>query len=356
MAPFEHPFLGELLGDPETAALLSAETELALMLRFEAELAAAQAAHGLVPSEAAAAIAELCTSFSPDLASLRASTARDGVVVPELVRQLREALGVPHARWIHLGCTSQDVIDTCLALRLDRTIKLLDERLATLVAKLDELARSRGDRRLMGRTRMRRAKPILWSHKLASWREPLVRHRRRLAELRPRLLRLQLGGATGDRAELGPQAQAIADRLADALGLGRADRAWHAERDGIAELAGWLAAVAGSLGKLGQDVALLAQDEVGELVVLRGGGSSAMPHKVNPVAAETLVALARHAATLAPALQHALVHENERSGAAWTLEWLALPPLLMTTGAATRTALRLIGELGLSEARLGEAG
>ncbi len=356
MAPFEHPFLGELLGDPEMAALLSAETELVLMLRFEAELAAAQAAHGLVPSEAAAAIAELCTSFSPDLASLRASTARDGVVVPELVRQLRVALGAPHARWLHLGCTSQDVVDTSLVLRLDRAVTLLDGRLTSLLAGLDELASAWGDRRLMGRTRMRRALPITWGHKVAGWREPLVRHRRRLADLRPRLLRLQLGGATGDRAELGPQAQAIADRLADALGIGRADRAWHTERDGIAELAGLLAVIAGTLGKLGQDVALLAQDEVAELLIAGGGGSSAMPHKVNPVAAETLVALARHAATLAPALQHALVHENERSGAAWTLEWLALPPLLLTAGAATRTALRLLGQLRLPGDRVGGRG
>jgi 3-carboxy-cis,cis-muconate cycloisomerase len=356
VATFEHPFLGELLGDPETADLLSAEVELALMLRFEAELALAQAAHGLVPSDAARAIAALCASFRPDLASLRASTARDGVVVPELVRQLKAALGPPHASWIHLGTSSQDVIDTSLVLRLDRVTILLDGRLATIVTTLDGLARAWGDRRLMGRTRMRRALPIAWAHKLASWREPLLRDRRRLAELRPRLLRLQLGGATGDRAELGPEAHRIADRLADALRIGRAERAWNAERDAIAELAGWLALVAGSLGKLGQDVALLAQDEVAELVIEGGGGSSAMPHKVNPVAAETLVALARHAATLAPALQHGLVHENERSGAAWTLEWLSLPQLLLTVGAATRTALRLLGQLGLPEARVGERG
>ncbi|MCL6608091.1 MAG: hypothetical protein K6T74_08375 [Geminicoccaceae bacterium] len=141
-----------------------------------------------------------------------------------------------------------------------------------------------------------------------------------------------------------------ADRLADALGLARSARAGHSERDALAELATWLALVAGSLGKLGADVAILAQDEVGELVIEGGGGSSAMPGKVNPIAAEILVALARYATTLASGVQHALVHENERSGRAWTLEWLLVPQLCVATGASTRLAARLLASLRLPSA------
>jgi 3-carboxy-cis,cis-muconate cycloisomerase len=346
---FDHPILGGLLGDREIAEALSVEAELEAMLRFEAALARAQAEAGLIPIAAADAIAETCAGFRPDLGRLAAGTARDGVLVPELVRQLRAAIGEPHAAHLHKGATSQDLIDTALLVRLRRALAVLDRRLGNLIDRLGALENLWGARRLMGRTRMRRAEPVSWAHKLASWREPLVRHRERLGELRPRLLRLQLGGAVGDRAALGPNARAIAAAVADALELERAERATHSERDGFGELAGWLALVAGSLGKLGQDVALLAQDEVAELVV-EGGGSSAMPHKVNPVPAEVLVALARYAASLAAAVHQAMVHENERSGAAWTLEWLALPPLLATAGAATLRAHDLLDRLRLPEA------
>lgn len=350
ICPFDHPALGRLLGDPELAELLSFEAELEVMLRFKAALARAQAGVGAIPGDSAAAIEALCASFRPDLAALAAATVRDGVLVPELVRQLRTALGAPHAEHLHRGATSQDLVDTALLVRLQRATAILDGRLERLVDRLAELGRAWGGRRLMGRTRMRRARPIDWAHKLESWRAPLHRHRERLAALAPRVFRLQLGGAVGDRADLGPAAAEIADRVADALGLARAERATHAERDGIVDLASWLALVAGSLGKLGQDVAILAQDEVGELLVEGGGTSSAMPHKVNPVGAEVLVALARYAAALAGAMHQASVHENERSGAAWTLEWLALPPLLLATGAATLRALDLLERLRLPEA------
>ncbi len=346
---FDHPVLGGLLGDPDIAEALSFEAELEAMLRFEAALARAEADAGLIPAAAADAIEATCGRFHPDRDRLVAGAARDGVLVPELVRQLRAAVGEPHAVHLHKGATSQDLIDTALLVRLRRALAILDRRLEALIGRLAALEELWGARRLVGRTRMRRAEPVSWAHKLASWREPLVRHRERLAELRPRLLLLQLGGAVGDRAALGPKARVIADAVADALGLKRAERATHSERDGFGELAGWLALVAGSLGKFGQDVALLAQDEVAELFVV-GGGSSAMPHKVNPVAAEVLVALARYAASLAGAVHQAMVHENERSGAAWTLEWLALPPLLATTGVATLRASDLLDQMRLPEA------
>mgnify|MGYP001001393415 FL=1 len=163
--------------------------------------------------------------------------------------------------------------------------------------------------------------------------------------MRLRVFRVQLGGAVGDRAELGAAATAVADGLADRLGLAPAPRAFHVERDGIAEFGHWCALVAGTLGKLGADVTLMAQNEVGEVRVAGGGGSSAMPEKCNPVGAEMLVTLARFTATLQSGLDQALVHENERSGAAWTLEWMILPQMVVATGAATRTALDLIAAL-----------
>ncbi|WP_237478431.1 3-carboxy-cis,cis-muconate cycloisomerase [Lichenibacterium dinghuense] len=336
--------LSALAGDPEIEAFFTDEADLAAMLRFEAALAEAQAAAGMVPLEAAARIAGALASFAPDWAALRAGVARDGVPVPELVRQLRAAIGEPHGKHLHRGATSQDAVDTSLMLRLGPALDVLDTRLDALDAALAALSTRDGAVPLMAQTRMQRALPFTAADKVETWRGPLPRHRARLAALRPRVLRLQLGGPVGTRAELGAYAEAVAARVAGRLGLADSP-AWHAQRDGVAELGAWLALVCGSLGKIGQDVALMVQNEVGAARLAGGGTSSAMAHKSNPVPAELLVSLARLAAGLSGTLTGALVHENERSGAAWTLEWLVLPQLVVAAGASLRTALSLVERL-----------
>ena len=335
ISAFDHPLLGALLGDEEVAAFFSVGADLAAMLAFETALAEAQAALGLIPAEAARRIAEACAHFVPNLENLAAGVARDGVVATALMAQLREAVGEPHGKHLHRGATSQDVMDTSLTMRLNPVCDLLDRRLASLIETLRELDHRDGAILLMGRTRLQRAVPIAAHDKLRAWREPLERHRARLLELRPRLLVVQFGGPVGARADLGGKGEALAAELARRLGLGDAP-CWHVERDGIGEFASWLSLVAGSLGKIGQDAALMAQNEVGEVRLAGGGSSSAMPHKSNPVLAEILVTLARFSAGLVGTLHQGLVAENERSGAAWTLEWLTLPPLI----AATATGLR----------------
>jgi len=140
VSPFDHPLLSGLLGDEEAAALFSADAELRAMLGFDAALARAEAAAGVIPNEAAKAISAALDRFRPDMASLAAGTARDGVVVPELVAQLREAVGAPHERHVHFGATSQDVVDTGLALRLSTLIDILDRRLRAVIGALDALS------------------------------------------------------------------------------------------------------------------------------------------------------------------------------------------------------------------------
>jgi 3-carboxy-cis,cis-muconate cycloisomerase len=342
-SPFDHPLLGGLLGDEETAALFTADAELLQMTVFESALAIAEAAEGVIPAEAGAAIAGKLQSFVPDVAALRAGAARDGVVVPELVRQMRVQVGETHAAFVHFGATSQDVIDTSLVLRLQSLFAVFERRLEGLVGVLAQLAAAQGGATLMGRTRMQEALPITAAARIDSWSQPLARHVVRLDELKPRLLLLQFGGPVGTLEALGVKGEAVARRLAQALGLGLPRRSWHSQRDGLAELASWLSLVTGTLGKFGQDIALMAQ--MGEIGLEGGGGSSAMPHKQNPVQAEVLVALARYNAVLVSAMQQAAVHEQERSGAGWSLEWLALPQMAMATGAALRTGLELAGAI-----------
>lgn len=349
VSAFDHPLLSALLGDEEVAGLFSSEAELADMLRFETALAEAEAAEGVIPPAAAKAIAGKLKDLQHDHESLREGVARDGVVVPALVAGLRKIVGRTHGRHVHFGATSQDVVDTALALRLARALGVLAERLDAAIAALDALEARDGATPVIAHTRMQAAVPVTAARKIRSWREPLMRHRIRLEPIRSQVAVLHFGGAAGTLDKLGDRGTAVAARMARALGLSLVAHARHSERDGQAELADWLSLVTGSLGKSGQDIALLAQSEAGEIRLAGGGGSSAMPHKTNPVKAETLVTLARFNATLVSGMHHALVHENERSGAAWTLEWMLLPQMTVATAAALRTATALAGEIAFVE-------
>lgn len=344
MPALDHPFLGGLLGDAEAQALLAPEIEIARMVRFEAALAEAQAAEDVITTEAATAIAAGLRAFVPDMAALRAGTARDGVVVPELVRQLRAAIGQPQAGHVHFGATSQDLVDTALTLALLDLLALFRARLEALEEAFQGLLSRDGAVQVMAHTRMQAAVPVAAARRIESWSGPLARHRRRLSRIAEEIAVLHFGGAAGTLDRLGDKGPAVAGRLAASLGL-KPVPPRHSERDGFVAAADLFSMIAGSLGKFGQDVALGVQTEVGEIRLASGGGSSAMPHKSNPVKAETLVALARFNATLASGMHQALVHENERSGAAWTLEWMLLPQMATAAGAALRTALELVPEI-----------
>lgn len=342
VSPFDHPILSGLLGDGEVAAHFSTEAEIAAFIRFESALAEAEAAEGVIPVAAGRAIADALATFRPDIARLRQETARDGVVVPELVRQMRAAVGEPHQKYVHFGATSQDVIDTGLVLRIVPVLDIFADRLDALIDMLAELDASQGQVPVMAHTRMQAAIPVTASRKIASWRDPLIRHRSRLMSIRDQVAVLHFGGAAGTLEKLDGRGGDVAEEASVWLGLRALPRARHSERDGFAELASFLSLLTGSLGKIGQDIALMAQNEVGEIRLASGGGSSAMPHKVNPVGAEMLVTLARFNATLVSGMHQALVHENERSGSAWTLEWMLLPQMVVATGAALRGAVQLL--------------
>ena len=337
---FDHPILSALLGDEEVSRAFSVEADIRAMLAFEKALASAQAAVGVISGEAAARIGQVCADFSPEISTLAEGVARDGVVAPTLVKLLRQKVGEPYAANVHFGATSQDVIDTSLILRLKPLVASLGARLDALIGALRAIELEQGATPLMGRTRMQRALPIHAADKLRGWREPLQRHGDRLVELKQRLLVVQFGGAVGVRGGLDGYGDKIAAEVARLLELDNGP-CWQVERDCLAEFAGWLSLVSGALGKIGQDVAIMAQNEISEVKLAGGGASSAMAHKSNPVGAEMLVTLARFNAALLSAQHQSLIHENERSGAAWTLEWLVLPQMLAATGAALRHASAL---------------
>ena len=341
------PLLAALVGDEQIEALLSDEAQLAAMLAFERALALAESDAGMISAAAAVAVGAAIDRFEPDWPGLAAGLARDGVVVPELVKQLRATLEQPFASALHLGATSQDVIDTALMLQLAQIIPLYLERLLALETGLAELSTVSGAQPLLAHTRMQSALPFTVADKLRTWIEPLRRQRLALSATRAGLLVIQLGGPVGNRGSFAGQGDAVARSLAQQLDLGLADP-WHSGRDPLVGFASTLSLITGTLGKLGADVALMVQTEVQSIRLSGGGGSSAMPHKSNPVSAEVLVSLARYNAGLVGTLHQALVHENERSGAAWTLEWLALPQILVTTGASLRLAADLVRHISFT--------
>jgi len=343
VSPFDHPLLSGLLGDEEAARHFSVEADIEAMLGFERALAEAEAERGVIPEDATTAIGSALATFRPDTTKLRDAVIRDGVLVPELVRQIKAAVGEPHNAFVHFGATSQDVIDSSLVLRLRGAVDHIGLLLSENIVRLTGLEQDFGGRALKAMTRMQPAIPITARDRIVSWRAPLERHQLRLKEQSARLLVVQFGGAAGTLEKLGDEALAVRSALAAKLGLGDAPQ-WHSQRDALAEFAGWLSLTTGSLGKFGQDIALMAQAGT-DIKLSGGGGSSAMPHKQNPVKAEVLVALARFNATQLAGMHQTLVHEQERSGAAWTLEWLILPQMVVATAAALRLAAELAGQI-----------
>lgn len=278
-----------------------------------------------------------------DMSALGASSDLNGLPIPDFVARLRQGLPAPQAKAIHTGATSQDVIDTVMVLMLLDSFTAFETRLNELVTALAALSdQTQGT--MMGRTRMQAALPIPVSMRMHSWLAPLRDHLDRMDGLRARVGLVQLGGPVGLRDYPKGQGDAAAKELARRLRL-RVGPVWHSNRTPMLDAGHWMTLLSGSLGKMGQDVALMAQQGVDDIRLRGGGVSSAMPHKQNPVRAETLVALARFVAVQQGGLAQAMVHEQERSGAAWALEWLTLPAMAEATGAALNQATALIAQI-----------
>ncbi|MBU2359201.1 MAG: 3-carboxy-cis,cis-muconate cycloisomerase [Alphaproteobacteria bacterium] len=336
---FANALYDGLFADGDMAALWDADAQIAHMRAFEAALSRAMGQAGRFDETLAKRAADHIARCPIDAGALSAGSASDGLPVPALIKLLKSGAG-DAAGAIHTGATSQDVLDTALALTLQATTDLIDSRLTTLSADLAGLADRFGAHPLMGRTRMQAALPVTVVDRIRLWRAPLVDHRARLDLARAQVERLSLSGptGTGDFTD-------VAGPMAQVLGLTTAPASWHTDRSGIVAYAGLLALITGSLGKMGQDVALMAQQGIAEVTIAGGGTSSAMAHKQNPILAELLVTLSRFNAGQAGLMQQAMVHEQERSGAAWSLEWMVLPLMAQVTGRALTAAIDLTGSI-----------
>jgi 3-carboxy-cis,cis-muconate cycloisomerase len=337
------------------AKLFSDEHHIKTMLEVEAALAQAQAKLGLIPADAALEIEHAAQSLEVDFGQLRAGIANDGFPVIELVKQLRKKASSNAADFVHFGATTQDILDTANTLRIRDALEIIRELLEAVIAQLAQLARVHRNTIMAGRTHMQQALPITFGFKVAGWLTPLLRHHERLRELEPRINVVQFGGAVGTLAALGNRGLEVQAALAIELKLNEPLMPWHTQRDNIAELTGWLALVTSSLGKMAQDVLLLAQSEIAEVRESNDanrGGSSTMPQKSNPITSESILTIARMNATLLPALHHANLHEHERGTHGMQLEWLTLAQMIGLTSGALEKSVSLVENMVVNEDRM----
>lgn len=351
ISPFDSAIYRCLLSDDELAHLFSDTAEIRSLLAVEAALARAQGKLDVIPKDAAARIADAAQSLTVAPEELAAGTGAAGVPITALVGLLRKAAGDAGA-YAHYGATSQDIVDTALIYRLLSAAALIETRLSNLAHILMAQAKEHQRSVMAGRTRFQQAVPTTYGLKAAGWLSGLCRHQARLRELKPRLFVVQLGGAVGTLASLGAKGSEVVRAFAGELGLAAPAMPWHAQRDALTEFAGWLSLISGTLGKIGGDVLLLAQSEVAEARPAEGGGSSTMPQKANPIAAEVLVTLARFNAGQIAVMHGAIAQEHERGGAGWMLEWLTLPQMIVAAGAGLARATDLMGGLVIDRARM----
>jgi 3-carboxy-cis,cis-muconate cycloisomerase len=310
------------------------------MLDFEAALARAQAAEGLVPEAAARAIGSVCKAQLYDIPALVRAGRRAGSLAIPLVKELQKTVALydeEAARHVHWGSTSQDVIDTGMVLVTRESLRLLDDGLRDLSGHLLKLAEDHLSTPVLARTLMQPAQVTSLGFKAAGWLAPLVRARARLREAAARALQLQLGGAVGTLAVMGEHGPAVAARVATALRLRVADAAWHTQRDEWVRLGLEVAVLGGSLGKLATDLGLMAQGEIGELAEPSGkgrGGSSAMPHKRNPVSTMIALAAARRTPQHAAALLACMDQQHERGLGNWQAELAEWPQIFLSSHGA----------------------
>jgi 3-carboxy-cis,cis-muconate cycloisomerase len=352
--PLDSAIFGPLFIDNEISALLSDAALVHAFVEVEIALARAEARAGVIPAKAAEQIAKV-SAEKVDIAALTQGTLRSGFPIIALIQELRKQVNPEAAPYVHWGATTQDIMDTACVLQLRSAMKVLRGWLGEVARHLSVLAERHRDTVLAGRTHGQQALPITFGLKVASWIAPLVRHAERLVEISPRLLVVQFGGAAGNLAALGDKGLRVMKELSKELKLDMPAMPWHAQRDSLVEFAGWLSLVTGTLGKMAQDIILLAQTEVGEAgetAEAGRGGSSTMPQKSNPITSELILAAARTNATLLSAMHQAQIQEHERATHGWQMEWLTLPQMILLTGGALKHALDLAKNLQIDPAAM----
>jgi 3-carboxy-cis,cis-muconate cycloisomerase len=345
----------DVLSTPAMRQVFSDERRVRHYLEIETALARVQARLGIIPSDAAEEIGKQAIVANVDFAELKRRTELVGAPVLPLVEQLAARCARRLGQYCHWGATTQDVTDTATVLQIRDALALVGDDLDAVAGSLAQLARRYRDTPMAGRSMLQHAVPITFGFKAAAILAAVDRHRARLAEIRPRVLVGQFGGAAGTLASLGADGLAVQAALMNELGLGQPEIAWHAHRDRIAEVGCFLGLVSGTLAKLATDVKLMMQTEVAEASEPSAPGrgvSSTMPQKRNPVSCNYIFACTAMVRQHVAALLEAMVGEHERSSGPWQVEWVALPEMFALSAGALAQTRAVVGGLNVDPTRM----
>jgi len=331
---------------------------LQTMLNFETALARAEAHVGVIPVEAASAIAQAAAAQDFDIDELVEASLRAGTPAIPMVRMLRNAVhsqNAAAASFVHWGATSQDVVDTVLIELLLECRQVLEKDHRRLLLALQRISEEHANTVMLGRTLLQPAHPITFGLKAAGWLAALRRGWSRVESRFSESAYLQFGGASGTLAALGDRGIRVSEALAAELNLKCPDAPWHAHRDRLAALMAALSIYTGSLGKMALDIALLMQHEVGEAAEPGGngrGGSSSMPHKRNPTACMLAIAAAKRTPGLLSTFLAGMLQEHERSVGGWQSEWTTIQDIVQAAGVALESMVEVAEGLTVDAARM----
>ncbi len=317
-------------------------------LDFERALAETQAGMGIIPAKACEEIGRHCRVEEMDFEKLRTATEHVGYPVLPVVQQLTALCSDGLGQWCHWGATTQDITDTATVLQIRSSLELVERGLAEISGALAKLARAHRDTPMIGRSNLQQAVPMTFGYKAAVWLAGIERHRERLAQLKPRVLVGEFGGAVGALNSLGDKGLDVQKGLCERLGLGQPAIAWHTMHDGFAEVGTFLALVCATLEKIAFDVKVMAATEIGEVQEPDGGGgrgaSSTMPQKRNPISCAYITACNGVVRQHSAALLSAAVADFERATGPWEIEWIVLPEIFcLAAGALNQASFMLNG-------------
>ncbi|GAB3291181.1 3-carboxy-cis,cis-muconate cycloisomerase [Parasphingorhabdus pacifica] len=343
---------GPMFSTPEIAERTSRDSWLQAMLEFERALSAAQAAAGIVPGDAAAEIGRHCRAELFDAESIAARAVSSATPVIALVRDLTAKVDSSAAPHVHRGATSQDVVDTAAMLVARDALEIIVDDLRATASECAELADRHRGTVMIGRSLLQQALPTTFGRRCAGWLCALDEAADALERIRWERLAVQLGGPAGTLSALGSDGTRVLGLLAQELRLAEPTVPWHTDRTRIGDLAGALGTAAGTLGKIALDVKLHAQTEVGELAEGKSGGSSAMPHKRNPVSSTLISAATQRVPGLVGTLLSAMPQEYERAAGSWQSEWEPLVEVLRLVATAASKTRELLAGLRVDTERM----
>ena len=341
-------YLGDMFGTAAMRAVFSDERRFGSWLEGEVALARACARVGVIPSGVVERIAAAAKIEVLDVTAMKAEYERVGFPILPLVHQLAKACGPESARWVHWGATTQDIVDTGLVLQIREGLALIEADLDQIIESVAALCRAHRDTVMAGRTFQQQAAPVTFGYKAAVWLDELLRHRDRLAEMKPRVLVGQFGGAVGTLSTLGQDGLRVLNEFCQELDLGVPRITWHTARDGWAELVFWLAMLCTTLAKIAGEVADLMRteiDEVREPFAPGRGGSTAMPQKRNPISCPIIIAIGHRLRDSVSSQLTAMVQEHERAVATQPLEWLVIPEAFVLTSGSLKHSKALLSGL-----------